>query len=58
MAPPSPVMLASPVSPLAMPAIAAPPMPQRRSSNLALYLILGGLFLIALFLVVFFALKG
>ena len=32
--------------------------PRTASSNLALYVILGGLFLVALLVVVFFALKG
>jgi cobalamin biosynthesis Mg chelatase CobN len=52
-----PVVSAPTAPALHMPATAAPA-PRRASSNVALYVILGCLFLIALFLVVFFALRG
>jgi hypothetical protein len=56
-APYMPVMSAPPAPALRMPESASPA-PPRASSNVALYVILGCLFLIALFLVVFFALRS
>jgi hypothetical protein len=53
----APAISAPPAPALSMPATATPALP-RASSNVALYVILGCLFLIALFLVVFFALRG
>jgi hypothetical protein len=50
-------MAAPPVTPLAMPAAFAPAS-RPRSSNVTLYIILGALFVVALFLVIFFALRG
>jgi hypothetical protein len=52
-----PVISTPPAPALRMPATASPALP-RASSNVALYVILGCLFLIALFLVVFFALRS
>jgi hypothetical protein len=54
--PAAPVIPHAPVLP-APPAVAVH-VPARSSPNLALYVILGGLFVVALFLVVFFALKS
>jgi cobalamin biosynthesis Mg chelatase CobN len=57
MAPQAPTMPAPPSASLNFPAAQAQA-PRTKSSNVALYCILGGLFLVALFVVVFFALKG
>ena len=54
--PQPPAIPAPPAASLQLPATPAPG-PRPASSNLALYVGLGALFLIALFLVVFFALK-
>jgi len=53
----APVTPAVPAAPLTLPQ-AKPDTPRRSSSNVALYVALGVLFLIALFLVVFFALRA
>jgi hypothetical protein len=53
----APVMQPPPAPALRMPATATPA-PTRAPSNVALYVIMGCLFLIALFLVVFFALRS
>jgi hypothetical protein len=52
----TPVMPAPPSTPLNMPATYTPP--SRAPQNVTLYIFLGALFLIALFLVVFFALRS
>jgi hypothetical protein len=51
-----PVMPAPPSTPLNMPAMYTPA--ARAPQNVTLYIILGALFLVALFLVVFFALRS
>ncbi len=53
----APVMAAPPAPALRMPATPAP-VPPRAPANVALYVIVGGLFLMAMFLVVFFALRS
>ena len=53
----SPVMAAPPAPALRMPATPAP-VPPRPRANVALYVFVGGLFLMAMFLVVFFALRS
>jgi hypothetical protein len=55
--PQAPAMPAPPSASLNFPATQVQ-QPPTASSNLVLYCILGGLFLVALFVVVFFALKG
>jgi hypothetical protein len=56
MMPQPPVVPAPPAAALQLPTAPAPG-PRPASSNLILYVILGAVFVIALFLVVFFALK-
>jgi len=57
MSPHGPAMPAPPATPLNMPATYVPPS-RPGSSNVTLYVILGALFVIALFLVIFFALRS
>jgi len=57
MAPHGPAMPAPPPTPLNMPATHVPTS-RPGSSNTTLYIILGTLFVVALFLVIFFALKS